>query len=337
MNQFSFQLFDPFAGITAFAKAVGAWLVSFLPTGAVRNFLGYWIYDLTKIVIILMLTTFILNLVRRVIGTGWLQRSLGRQDKLGMLSGAVLGVFTPVCSCSVTPLYASLLNSGASNQAAASFLFAAPAVNEFAIALVILALGFKGGLLYVALGIIAALITGQFAHKLGLEPCDLCNSPDSAFRFVSQQQHSKIQRFRIALAGAMIETWKLTRRLWWALVLGAGLAAVLVQFNLAPVQVMTALGHHPLAPVAAALIGLPLDVNAAAAGSILMPLVSAGLPIGTLISLMMAITVASFPEGAVLHRLIGWRGIGRLGAWYLVYTAGIGMAINALGRMVSPL
>ena len=212
MNPPSFQIFDPFAGITAFSKAVGAWLVSFLPAGAVRNFLAYWIYDLTKIVIILMLTTFVLNLVRRVIGTGWLRRSLGRQDKLGMLSGAVLGVFTPVCSCSVTPLYASLLNSGASNQAAASFLFAAPAVNEFAIALVILALGFRGGLLYIALGIVAALLTGRFAHKLGLEPCDLCNPPDSAFRFSSKKKHSSIQQLRITLSGAMIETWKLDRK-----------------------------------------------------------------------------------------------------------------------------
>ncbi len=90
MNQ-PLQLFDPFAGITAFSKAVGAWSVSFLPTGWWQDFLAYWIYDLTKIVLLLVLTTFVLSLVRRSLGVGWLRRSLGRKDSLGLLSGAVLG------------------------------------------------------------------------------------------------------------------------------------------------------------------------------------------------------------------------------------------------------
>ncbi|MCX7972280.1 MAG: permease [bacterium] len=55
-----------------------------------------------------------------------------------------MGIFTPVCSCSVTPLYVSLINSGFSKKSAAAFLFAAPAVNEFAIVVMYLTLGFKG-------------------------------------------------------------------------------------------------------------------------------------------------------------------------------------------------
>lgn len=79
---------------------------------------------------------------------------------------------------------------------------------------------------------------------------------------------------------------------------------------------MLQIGEAWWAPVVAVLLGLPLDVNAAAALPILLPLAQAGLPIGTLIALMMATTLASFPEAAVLKSLIGWQGVVKLGAWY---------------------
>lgn len=105
-----------------------------------------------------------------------------------------------------------------------------------------------------------------------------------------------------------------------------------MKFNLTPVELLKEYGHHPLAAILAAVIGLPLDVNAAAAGPILIPSAELGLPIGTLISPMMATTVASFPEAAVLRQLVGWRGVARLSCWYLVYTAGIGLSLNAPAR-----
>lgn len=320
--------FDPFAYLTAFSKWVGAKSVSFLPDGPAKDFLGYWIYDLVKIVVLLFITSFVLNLIRKWVGVVWLRQSLGRDDWVGMCCGVALGVVTPVCSCSVTPLYASLLNSGAAKRPAACFLFAAPAVNEFAIVLMLFVLGWQGAVLYVAFGLLAALFTGHFAQRLGLEPCPWC-AP------VAEDAFAAGSRFGwSAWRSAARDALRFAYRLKWALVLGAGLAAALVKFNLTPVQLLKEHGCHPLAPILAVVVGLPLDVNAAAAGPILIPLSKAGLPVGTLIALMMATTAASFPEVVVLRQLVGWRGVVRLGCWYFTYTASVGLLLNAVAGLI---
>src|SRR5690349_25112557 len=90
-----------------------------------------WLSELIEIAILLHAITFVLAWIRHRLGTGWLRRSLGRPDAVGLLTGAILGVFTPVCSCGVGAVYALLLQNGASPRAAAAFLFAAPAIHEF--------------------------------------------------------------------------------------------------------------------------------------------------------------------------------------------------------------
>jgi len=202
--------------------------VSILPDGLVKDFMGYWIYDLVKIVLLLLLTSFVLNLIRECIGVRRLKRSLGRDDWVGMCAGAALGVVTPVCSCSVAPLYASLLHGGAAHRSAACFLFAAPAVNEFAIVLVFFALGWQWAVVYTCLGLVEALFTGHFASNLGLEPC-LCYSPEHGDAFAIKARFGWS-----ACRAAATDAIKLTNRLKWALVVGAGLAALLVNFNLTP-------------------------------------------------------------------------------------------------------
>ncbi|MDW8106557.1 MAG: permease [Armatimonadota bacterium] len=322
MPQLPAYLVDPFAPITAFSKWVGRVLTQWLPEHPLTAFLEYWIYDLVKVALLLVLTSTVLGFARRMVGVRWLRRSIGRTDWKGTLAGALLGVFTPVCSCSVTPLYASLIHSGASRQSAGAFLFAAPAVNEFAIAVVLLALGWQGALLYLALGLGAALLTGHYAHLFGLEPCGTCGN--ASFALFASTRPKALD----ALVESFQESVRLLARLKVALLVGTALAAVLVQYNLRPVEVMLRIGDAWWSPVVGVLLGLPLDVNAAAALPILLPLAQAGLPIGTLIALMMATTLASFPEAAVLRSLIGWRGLLKLGAWYFAYCTTIGFVLN---------
>lgn len=322
MSQIPPYLIDPFAPITAFSKWVGHVLTQWLPEHPITAFLEYWIYDFVKVALLLVLTTTLLGFVRRLVGVNWLRRSIGRSDWKGVSAGALLGVFTPVCSCSVTPLYASLVHAGASRQSAGAFLFAAPAVNEFAIVVVLIALGWQGALFYLALGLGAAIITGRYAHKFGLEPCEVCNTP------LMQVFHDGRRAPLRMLIESARESAALLRRLLIALLVGTALAAILVNYNLRPVEVMLQIGNAWWSPIVGVLLGLPLDVNAAVALPILLPLAEAGLPIGTLIAVMMATTLASFPEAAVLKSLIGWKGLAKLGGWYFTYCTAIGLLLN---------
>ncbi len=284
----------------------------------VRVFGSEWFAHILEIGALLVLTSLVLGIVRHSLGNGWIRYALGRRDTLGLVSGALLGAVTPVCSCSVGAIYASLVHHGASHRSAAAFLFAAPAVNEVVLVTVVVAFGWKGGLAYMVAGITAAIVTGRFAERLRLQPCAHCTG---AFLPAPGLRRSA---WRLALA----DTHALVRAMALPVFIGAGLAGVLQAWHFDPATVLARVGEAPWAPVAAALIGLPLHVEPGLVAGLVVPLAASGLAMGTLISFTMATTVASLPEGAVLRTLVGWRGIGALSAWFFAYTAGIGLLIN---------
>lgn len=323
MEHASPYVVDPIAPVTAFARWIGRVTTCWLPKHPATDFLEYWVYDFVKVATLLVITSFLLGVVRRVAGIRWLRRGIWRSDWKGIVMGAVLGVFTPVCSCSVTPLYASLLQAGASRQAAAAFLFAAPAVNEFAIVVMMVAVGWQGALLYLLLGLSAAVVTGRYATQLGLTPCERCNL-QAMYSAGSDRRKSLYQHARDSLHEAIA----LLRRLSLPMVWGTALAAFLANYNLRPLEVMLGVGWEWWSPVVAALIGMPLDVNAAATLPLVLPLAEVGIPLGTLVALMMAVTLASLPEGMVLRSIVGWRGVARTALWYFSYCALIGVLIN---------
>jgi len=283
-----------------------------------------WLAELIEIAILLHVITFVLAWIRHRLGTGWLRKMLGRQDAVGLLFGALLGVFTPVCSCGVGAVYASLLQNGASSRAAAAFLFAAPAINEFVLVLIFVMLGPIGALLYVLAGLAAAVLAGHFADQLHLTPFPTAHDHDHGDD--AQAPRTPVQR-------AWRDTFDLTKRLALPLILATACVALLQTLPISPIGFIARIGDAWFAPIVAALVGLPLHVEVALLGSVFLPLVKIGLPLGTVISLMMATTVATVPEAVVLRRVVGWRGVLSVTGWFFLYTVSIGLIINAIGRV----
>ncbi|MBM3749554.1 MAG: hypothetical protein FJW21_00025 [Acidimicrobiia bacterium] len=286
---------------------------------ALREFGAEWATHIVEVGVLLTLTGFALAWVRHRIGLQWVRRVLGRDDAVGLLSGAALGAVTPVCSCSVGAVYASLLHNGASTRSAAAFLFAAPAVNEVVIVAVLLAFGAAGAGIYVVAGLAAATLTGRFAERLHLRPCASCAA--SMRRDWPDETQSIWHR-------AMADTRGLVTTMALPVAVGAAIAAALHVWSWDPASVMSGVGDAAWAPVAAAVVGLPLHVEPGMVAALIVPLASSGIALGTLISLTMATTVASMPEGAMLKTIVGWRGVGTLAAWYLLYTSLIGVLVN---------
>ena len=121
----------------------------------------------------------------------------------------------------------------------------------------------------------------------------------------------------------------LCRRLLAPVLISGALAGLLVNFNLTVVQVLQRAQFHWWGPIVATLAGLPLDVNAAATAPILAA-VSSFVPLGMLVSVMMATTVASIPEVTMLNRLISRRNTLKVVAGYAAYTMAISLLINKL-------
>jgi uncharacterized membrane protein YraQ (UPF0718 family) len=76
-------------------------------------------------------------------------------------------------------------------------------------------------------------------------------------------------------------------------------------------------------------LGLPLDINAASTGPMLVALHQV-VPLGTLIAAMMATTVSSIPEWVMLNRLLGRFNAIKVVLWYATYVMLLGLFLNQL-------
>lgn len=313
-----------------FGKWVGAALTQWMPEWkletpfgplSVKGTAAYTIYEFIKLPLILFLTTFGMALLRLKVSAKGLEKTLGRDDWLGAFGGALTGMLTPVCSCTVTNLYAGLVAGGASRKASTAFLFASPALNEFAIIFMFTFSGLAGGLVYLAFGFAASILTAYLAPMLGISPQ---NFVDKIAGLFCHHPHASGQN---ALQNAFDDAQAMLKRLLFPILLSGFLAGVLVNFNLGLVEVMKAVRYEWWGPVIGTLVGLPLDINAASTAPILAAL-SGVIPTGTLISVMMATTVSSIPEVSMLHGLLGRSATLRLVGWYAAYTMLIGLVIN---------
>ncbi|MDW8233759.1 MAG: permease [Roseiflexaceae bacterium] len=319
------------APIANAGRALGTALTSWMPVWVLPTPFGpldvkytasYTLYEWFKLPIILFLTTYGMTLLRLRVSTKWIERSIGRNDLIGAAGGAVLGMCTPVCSCTVTNIYAGIVAGGASQRASSAFLFASPALNEFAIIFMFVIVGPFGGLVYMTAGFAAALATAYLAPFLGLDPA----------RFVQQiiPQHVCCPAARESiLVRAHREAWALFRRLLGVVLFSGLLAGILVNFNLTLVESLKQAGAAWWGPLVAAALGLPLDINAASTAPILAALHQI-VPIGTLVAAMMATTVSSIPEWVMLNRLIGRTGAVKVVLWYAAYVALLGLLLNWL-------
>ncbi len=113
----------------------------------------------------LLLGTLASGLVDVYVSADQIRRYVPRGAVRGVLVGAVLGFFFPVCECGVVPLTRRLFRKGLPVPAGLTFLLAAPVINPIVIASTIAAFG-VGRVLFLRLGLtllIAAVVGLLFA------------------------------------------------------------------------------------------------------------------------------------------------------------------------------
>ena len=84
----------------------------------------------------------------------------GKREGVGNIFAAMLGIVTPFCSCSAVPLFIGFVEAGIPLGVTFSFLIAAPTINEVAIILLFGMFGWKVAGLYVASGLMVAIVAG---------------------------------------------------------------------------------------------------------------------------------------------------------------------------------
>lgn len=289
---------------------------------------NFFIYDSIKILILLFSIIFIVSFIRSYLPPEKIKKLLtNRFEFVGNILAALIGIVTPFCTCSAVPLFIGLVESGVPLGVTFSYLISAPMVNEVAAVLLLGLFGPAIALLYILSGVIMAVVVGSILGKMKLEYL----VEDYVWKIkVGKNTTENNKSIKERVSEAYSYTVTLVKRVYPYVLIGVGAGALIHGY--APENFLAKIAgrNNPFAVPIAVLIGVPLYSNAAGTVPIVKSLLEKGLPLGTALAFMMAVTALSFPEMIILKKVLK---VKLLGIYIAVLTVGIiftGYLFNAI-------
>jgi uncharacterized membrane protein YraQ (UPF0718 family) len=262
---------------------------------------NFFLYDTAKIFFLLTAIIFVVSVIRSYFPPEKIRVFLSdKKLYVGNILAALLGIVTPFCSCSAVPLFIGFVKSGIPLGVTFSFLISSPMVNEVALILLWGLFGPKIALIYIGAGLSVAIISGIVIGHLKMERF----VQDYVYQVKIGELAMADQSFRDRLRSAKEYTMELLKKVWLYVLVGIGVGAFIHGYAPADFLVRYAGKGNPFAVPLAVLIGVPLYSNAAGVIPIVQALMVKGLPIGTVLAFMMAVTALSFPEAVILKNVL---------------------------------
>lgn len=313
-------------------ESFSAWLVAHLPipTGTrLEEAVRFFAYDTPKVLMLLTLVVFGMGIVRSFFSPERTRALLaGKREGAGNAAAAVLGVFTPFCSCSAVPMFVGFVSAGVPLGVTFSFLISAPMVNEVALGLLFALVGWKIAATYLVFGLVVAMVSGWIIGRLHLESWleDWVRNVRASNVDIPDQAVSVIDRIE-----AGIEAVKdIVGRVWmWIIV---GIAAGAFIHGYVPNDLLTSImgkGEWWSVP-AVVLIGVPIYSNAAGIIPVVEALLGKGAALGTVLAFMMSVTALSFPEMVILRKVLTLRLIAVFAGVVALGIVSVGFLFNLL-------
>ncbi|MHB9146594.1 MAG: permease [Symbiobacteriia bacterium] len=265
--------------------------------------LHFFVYDSLKVLLMLAVIVYAVSVIRSFFPPERARRLLsGRALLMGNVLAALLGIVTPFCSCSAVPLFIGFIESGVPLGVTFSFLISSPMVNEVALIMLWGLFGWRIALLYVATGVSVAIVGGVVIGRLKLE--HLVEEYVYQIRVEAATAEVFKQTWRDRHVYALDYTKDILRKVWAYVVVGIAIGGFIHGYAPQDFLVRYAGPQNPFAVPLAVLIGVPLYSNAAGTIPIVQALMEKGLPIGTTLAFMMAVTALSLPEMIILRRVL---------------------------------
>lgn len=273
------------------------------PSSRLGSAVEFFLYDVPKILLLLTLIVFLVGIVRSYFSPERTRKLLGgKREGIGNVLGAGLGVVTPFCSCSAVPLFLGFVESGVPLGVTFSFLIAAPMVNEVALVLLFGLFGWQVGGLYLATGLLIAVLAGWVIGRLRLE------------RWVEEWVYevkvgdAGLEEGGLSFEGRVAYALQAVRdivgRVWPFVVagiaVGAGIHGYVPEDAMASIMGREAWWSVP----AAVAVGIPMYSNAAGVIPVVEALMGKGAALGTVLAFMMAVVALSLPEMIILRRVL---------------------------------
>jgi hypothetical protein len=304
----------------AVGAAVAAWLVAWLIETPLAHWivfdalgmargdhaaeaLAFFLEDVPKVLLLLIGIVTIVTLIRGFFPPERVRPMLAGRGLLpGTFAAAGLGTVTPFCSCSAVPLFIGFVEAGVPLGVTFAFLISSPMVNEVALVLLWGLFGPGIALAYMAAGLTIAIVGGLVIGRLKLERY--------VEDYVWELGGAAAPAFEIHLTWAdrLSDAWAYTRglvrKLLPYLLFGIGIGALIHGY--APTELVAAVGGRSnlLAVPLVVLLAVPMYSNAAGTIPIVQALLGKGMPLGTTLAFMMAVTAISLPEMVILRRVM---------------------------------
>jgi uncharacterized protein len=306
------------------------------PTSALGSAVNFFIYDTIKILILLTVIIFAIAYFRSYISPLKVRKALGKRNEyLGNVVAALIGIITPFCSCSAVPLFIGFVESGVPLGVTFSFLISSPMVNEIAIILLWGMLGWQITAIYIISGLIIAIIAGIIIGRLKLEGevesyvYEMINKIKAAEKSgMALEEESQTLKER-ALASKDY-TKDLLKKVGPYVIIAIGIGAVIHGYAPSDFLISYAGPNNPFAVPIAVLIGVPLYSNAAGIIPLVAVFIEKGIPIGTALAFMMAVTALSVPEMIILRKVLKPKLLAIFIGILAVSITGIGYLFNAI-------
>ncbi len=286
------------------------WVVSLVPVernSHTGEAIAFFVYDVPKVLLLLTLIVFVTGVLRSWFSPEKTRAILaGKREIAGYPLAALLGVFTPFCSCSSVPLFIGFVSAGIPLGVTFSFLIAGPMVGPVGLGLLYGLVGWKIATIYLVFGFTIATVAGWVLGRMGLERYlqdwvrelnagPVGEAPEERLRMVD----------RLDIGARQVR--EIVGRVWIWVVLGIFIGALIHGYVPEAVMLRIMGGEAWWSVPAAVVVGVPMYTNAAGAIPIVEALLGKGAALGTTLAFMMSVIALSLPEMIILKQVLTLR------------------------------
>jgi uncharacterized protein len=316
-------VFDAFASLLVFD------LAGLTPGSRLGAAVHFLVMDVTKILVLLTLVIYVMGLLRALLKPETVRafiRNRGNVQSRFMAVG--LGAVTPFCSCSSIPLFIGFVEAGIPLGVTLSFLIASPMVNEVAVVVLASVIGWQFTVLYVAAGLSVALVGGFVLERF--KPERWVEDYVWNIRMGEVTQVEADNSLRARHDYAMSQVKEIVGRIWKFILVGVGVGAFIHGYVPADFVAKIAGDGGVLSVVGAVLVGVPLYSDAVGIIPIAEVLLGKGVPVGTVLAFMMAVTALSLPEMIILKKVVKTPLLALFAAYLATAFVMVGLLFNFL-------
>ena len=294
--------------------------------GSVR----FFIYDAIKIMMLLGILIFIISYIQSYFPPERTKNILGRFHGIGAnIIAALLGTVTPFCSGSSIPLFMGFTSAGLPLGVTFSFLISSPMVDLGSLLLLMSIFGWKVAVIYIAVGLVIAVVGGTVIENLHLE--------NQVEEFIRNGHAISIPQERLHFKERLKYAWEqvaaTVKKVFPYVIIGVGIGAVI--HNWIPENFIVQLlgDNNPLGVILATIVGIPMYADIFGTIPIAEALLAKGALLGVVLSLIMAVTTLSLPSLIMLRKAVKPK---LLVVFIVICTVGIIM-IGYLFNLIQPL